>query len=674
MLQQSRPVPVRTIMAVIGLVLLTGVGVWLFVRLARIEAILVVAAFFAVVLNPLVELTQRRLHVRRGLAVAIVFLVVFGLLAALLYAFIAPLVDQGQKLADDYPRLVREAKAGKGPVGHLVKRYKLDEKLQENRVKINDRIGALGGGAFNVAKSVAAAVAALITIIVAALLMILYGPDMMASGLGLLSPPQRRRVQTVLRDCSRALTGYVFGNFLISIIAGAATFIALLDPARSLPRRTRALGRLRRPHPARRRHPRRGPCRARGVPALDDRRHRRARVLHRLPAVREPRAAGARSCPGPCRLNPLIVLVSVLVGRRALRPGRCAPRHPRGGRDPGHRARPVGRPAQAASRTSRPSGVDEVPISQTSDGVTAAGADELMPSEQVELAGHIVDSLILAKVLDLILEAGADYRMVEVDIGKTNTDPSRARLEIIAATTTLARRAARASSRCTGPTGSARADATLVPCDDRRRAARRLLLDDQPADPGAGRRPLARGARTRRWTARSSCRTTDVVRTVPMHRVHGRATRVVVGNDGVRVQPPERPRGASPFEFMASEVSSEKPKALLVARGGASAFGRKEAGGKRARGVRARGRPHRRRPRRRPARARRLDRRALRRQRLRHPRHRVERARHVARRVRARGPCRPSTGTRNHLRVINEVRRRGSIAGRGRRPASSPAA
>ncbi|MER3452350.1 MAG: TIGR00300 family protein, partial [Acidimicrobiia bacterium] len=54
------------------------------------------------------------------------------------------------------------------------------------------------------------------------------------------------------------------------------------------------------------------------------------------------------------------------------------------------------------------------------------------------------------------------------------------------------------------------------------------------------------------------------VRTVPMHRVRA-GDAVVVGFDGVRVKAPEKPRGASPFEFMTSEVSSEKPKALLVA-------------------------------------------------------------------------------------------------------------
>ena len=56
-----------------------------------------------------------------------------------------------------------------------------------------------------------------------------------------------------------------------------------------------------------------------------------------------------------------------------------------------------------------------------------------MASEIVELEGHIIDSLILAKVLDQILAAGADYRVLEVQIGRTSVDVSRARIEVIAA-------------------------------------------------------------------------------------------------------------------------------------------------------------------------------------------------------------------------------------------------
>ena len=53
-----------------------------------------------------------------------------------------------------------------------------------------------------------------------------------------------------------------------------------------------------------------------------------------------------------------------------------------------------------------------------------------MASEIVELEGHIVDSLLLAKVLDLVIESEADYRIVSFDLGRTNVDPSRAVIEI----------------------------------------------------------------------------------------------------------------------------------------------------------------------------------------------------------------------------------------------------
>lgn len=49
-----------------------------------------------------------------------------------------------------------------------------------------------------------------------------------------------------------------------------------------------------------------------------------------------------------------------------------------------------------------------------------------------------------------------------------------------------------------------------------------------------------------------------------MHRVRV-GDRIVVGREGVRVHPPDRRNVPGPFEFMGSEVSSEKPKALRPA-------------------------------------------------------------------------------------------------------------
>ena len=64
-----------------------------------------------------------------------------------------------------------------------------------------------------------------------------------------------------------------------------------------------------------------------------------------------------------------------------------------------------------------------------------------------------------------------------------------------------------------------------------------------------------------------------------MHRVRA-GDLVVVGFDGVEVTAPSRPRGANPFEFMASEVSSEKPKGLLVQRVAERLRATRAAGGK----------------------------------------------------------------------------------------------
>lgn len=48
----------------------------------------------------------------------------------------------------------------------------------------------------------------------------------------------------------------------------------------------------------------------------------------------------------------------------------------------------------------------------------------------LELEGHIIDSLLLAKVLDQIVDDGAEYGIVDVVIGRARSDPSRAVLAL----------------------------------------------------------------------------------------------------------------------------------------------------------------------------------------------------------------------------------------------------
>jgi lysine-ketoglutarate reductase/saccharopine dehydrogenase-like protein (TIGR00300 family) len=71
----------------------------------------------------------------------------------------------------------------------------------------------------------------------------------------------------------------------------------------------------------------------------------------------------------------------------------------------------------------------------------------------------------------------------------------------------------------------------------------------------------------------------DAVRTVPMHRIR-MGDLVVVGHAGVRVTAPSKNRDARAFEFRTSDVSSEKPKALLLDQVAARIRAAKDRGGK----------------------------------------------------------------------------------------------
>ena len=55
----------------------------------------------------------------------------------------------------------------------------------------------------------------------------------------------------------------------------------------------------------------------------------------------------------------------------------------------------------------------------------------------VEISGHIIDSLILPKILDLIINLGAEFRILDIHIGHRRADRSSARIQIDAPTQEL---------------------------------------------------------------------------------------------------------------------------------------------------------------------------------------------------------------------------------------------
>ncbi|MEW2257966.1 AI-2E family transporter [Streptomyces sp. NPDC047869] len=226
---QTRPVPVRAILATIGLVLATYIGLQLVIETRRVLIWAVIALFFAVALSPAVDVVQRRLtRCRRSVATLLVFLVAVLAVGALVALFVTPLAQEGTRLAGRLPHLIADARAGRGPVGDLLERTHALRYVQQHHEQIRSFATGLGTPALAFVRSAATTLAGAVTMFVLAYLMVLEGPKIIDGALALVDDARAARIRRVGAACARTVNGYLTGNLLISVICGVLTYVMLL--------------------------------------------------------------------------------------------------------------------------------------------------------------------------------------------------------------------------------------------------------------------------------------------------------------------------------------------------------------------------------------------------------------------------------------------------------------
>jgi len=187
-------------------------------------------------------------------------------------------------------------------------------------------------------------------------------------------------------------------------------------------------------------------------------------------------------------------------------------------------------------------------------------------NETVEITGHLMDHGILSRVLDDIREYGGDYTIERFDVGRETDDTSHAVITVIAEDDeALQRLLMRIQTRGvnqvdpgTAQVAAAERDGVFpdhfystTNLETRVRVDGVWLQVENPEmDCGLVLERDAEG-RPRR------------VYTLPMSDVRA-GMLVVTGADGIKVTVPTPDRSAEAFGFMESEVSSEKPQAVLV--------------------------------------------------------------------------------------------------------------
>jgi predicted PurR-regulated permease PerM len=225
---ERNAVPLRTIIVAVLVVAFFYLSGKLIYRLRDVVLLLLVAGFVALILNPLVLVLQRYVVRRRGAAVMVVTLLALVVFLGLAVAFGYPLVNATTHLADRLPSYVASAEAGKGWIGKLVRKYHVQKWVTQNAPKLVTFGQDLSKPALSFGKGAVSLLIELTTIFVLVLLLLLEGPKLRRGTLGLLSKQSADEVSRVASEVNRAVVGYMFGNFLTSIICGVVVFVTLM--------------------------------------------------------------------------------------------------------------------------------------------------------------------------------------------------------------------------------------------------------------------------------------------------------------------------------------------------------------------------------------------------------------------------------------------------------------
>jgi predicted PurR-regulated permease PerM len=229
---ERRGVPLATIVVsvavVIGLVDLNAALILALWALRTIVVYVVIAAFVTLLLTPATRLLKRS-GLSHGVSVLLVFLVGLLVFGGLVYLFAEPLVTAAVHFGKEVPNLVKATRQGRGPLGRLVYRLHLQKYLSQGSTDITRNVTKVlkPATALSVGAAALSTLVAVATIAVLTFFTMLEAPRLWNGFLHMFRPPTAERVNRVVNEAIRSVTGYMLGNSLTSLIAGIVTGITL---------------------------------------------------------------------------------------------------------------------------------------------------------------------------------------------------------------------------------------------------------------------------------------------------------------------------------------------------------------------------------------------------------------------------------------------------------------
>jgi predicted PurR-regulated permease PerM len=220
-------IPARVIAKILFITTLFVGSLWFIYATRTIMLWLITAFVLALALNPVVAWLQTRLpRMRRGAAIGIVFVVITILVGGFLYSLVPPLVQESRQLIQHYPEYSDEFFSSSA--GKFLQKYHIVEHAKANSNDLGNLASRASGSAINILSRVFSSFIAGVTIFVLTIFMLMVGPRWVEAFFSALPNRHRERGRSIGHDMYKAVTGFMTGKLIMSILAAIPTYILLL--------------------------------------------------------------------------------------------------------------------------------------------------------------------------------------------------------------------------------------------------------------------------------------------------------------------------------------------------------------------------------------------------------------------------------------------------------------
>jgi predicted PurR-regulated permease PerM len=202
------------------------------IKLWPVIVMIFVATLIAVVLDPVVTWLQDH-HVRRGFAIGVVSLCMFGVVAAFAFWILPAMASQLASLVKEFPQIAKRVASSVPPLAPLMNNWAARVKQAPNAQQMQSAlVKGMNAGLYAIE-----GITTIILILVLAIYLLIEGRRAIEWLISFAPPKQRSRWRTLTHESNGVLVAYMRGQAITCVLCGGIAFttLALLHVPGALP-------------------------------------------------------------------------------------------------------------------------------------------------------------------------------------------------------------------------------------------------------------------------------------------------------------------------------------------------------------------------------------------------------------------------------------------------------